>query len=604
MKINFMAGAVTLLATLYLSGCTSPYGPEPPPALPELSSITLEGQGKAWNLVPAFSSKLTSYALTVPNGVPKLTLAAVPAQSNFTVTGTGEWSLEEGLNTRSVVVSSPSGTVRTYSLSVTRSPASTDASLSSLEVKSGSTVLLLDTPFSSGDLDYYLDVESTVTEVTVAAQANHEFSQVEGTGVKALVSGLNTISVTVTSESGEALTYKILINRMASGVQTVAEPTFNPLPGMLPGPDTPVGMSSTTPGATIRYTLGDGSQPSPSSTSGTVYEATSKPRITQSAKVIKALAYKEGMTASGVVTAIYSLPSSEASLSSLTVSASSGTPALSPAFSPGIYAYGITVPNGVTSVTLAATPTDSSAAVTGTGEYSGLTVGVNPVRTITVTAADGTTVKTYSLTVTRAAQGASTDATLTSLGLSSGTLSPAFTPGTTAYSAAVDWNVEEITLTAAAAHGGATLSGTGVKKLSVGTNTLTLTVTAEAGNTVAYVITLTRASPPTADVSVTVTLQNPGEPALVWTLGGTFTGTWEDNNLTLTQGTSPMTVSVSASSGTLGSLAWRINGTTIHTGNGLSLDPASLNVGPQQLVLRFFLDGQEYSQSVRITIRN
>ena len=54
-----------------------------------------------------------------------------------------------------------------------------------------------------------------------------------------------------------------------------------------------------------------------------------------------------------------------------------------------------------------------------------LSVGTNSLQ-ILVTAQDGVTTKTYTITVTRAA---STDATLSSLGLDTGAFAPAVKPG-------------------------------------------------------------------------------------------------------------------------------------------------------------------------------
>ena len=62
-----------------------------------------------------------------------------------------------------------------------------------------------------------------------------------------------------------------------------------------------------------------------------------------------------------------------------------------------------------------------------------------------VTAQDGVTTKTYTITVNMAAP--ATDATLSDLTISPGTLTPAFAAGTTSYTDSVAYGVTSITVT-------------------------------------------------------------------------------------------------------------------------------------------------------------
>lgn len=89
--------------------------------------------------------------------------------------------------------------------------------------------------------------------------------------------------------------------------------------------------------------------------------------------------------------------STDATLKALSVN----TGTLSPKFASGTTAYTVSVANNVSSITVNATATDSNAKVTGTGKTN-LSVGKNTV-SVKVTAEDGATTKTYTITVTRAA---------------------------------------------------------------------------------------------------------------------------------------------------------------------------------------------------------
>jgi len=90
-----------------------------------------------------------------------------------------------------------------------------------------------------------------------------------------------------------------------------------------------------------------------------------------------------------------------ANLSSLSVS--SGT--LTPALNATTTIYTVSVGNSVSSITIMAVASNTSATVDGDGQKS-LSVGANTI-TITVTAEDGTTKKTYTITVTRESGGGS-----------------------------------------------------------------------------------------------------------------------------------------------------------------------------------------------------
>ena len=241
--------------------------------------------------------------------------------------------------------------------------------------------------------------------------------------------------------------------------------------------------------------------------------------------------------------------STDATLSALTVNDGTSDLSLSPAFASGTYAYAANVGNGVTSVTLAATPNHTDGSVTGvtlggtaiadTDFTNGITVpslveGDNVI-VVTVTAQD-TSTQAYTVTVTRAA--ASTDATLSALTVSDGTsdltLRPAFASGTFTYTANAGNGVTSVTLAATPNHtdgsvSGVTLGGTAiadtdftigitVPSLVEGDNVIVVTVTAQDTSTQAYTVTVTRAGASTdatlsalalKDGSTAITL-NPG----------------------------------------------------------------------------------------------
>ena len=115
---------------------------------------------------------------------------------------------------------------------------------------------------------------------------------------------------------------------------------------------------------------------------------------------------------------------------------------------------------------------------------------------------------------------ASSDATLSALTLSSGSLSPSFTSGTLAYTASVAHSVSSLIVTPTTNDANATATVNGASPatpvtLSVGSNTVTVQVTAQDGTTTqSYTVTVTRAA------ALTVALTGPSG-----TVTGPFTVT-------------------------------------------------------------------------------
>ena len=69
-------------------------------------------------LTPAFDPAVTEYTLSLPQGTEKLTLTATPSDSNATVQGDGELTLQEGENTLPLVVTAEDGSAKTYTITV------------------------------------------------------------------------------------------------------------------------------------------------------------------------------------------------------------------------------------------------------------------------------------------------------------------------------------------------------------------------------------------------------------------------------------------------------------------------------------------------------
>ena len=111
------------------------------------------------------------------------------------------------------------------------------------------------------------------------------------------------------------------------------------------------------------------------------------------------------------------------------------------------------------------------------------------------------------------AAAASTNAQLSSLVVSPGTLSPAFAADTTNYSLIVGSGVDTLAINAIAADAGASVEVSGNEQLSMGENTVTITVTAADGASQAvYTLAVTKqeGGPEAGDTTATTATTNEG----------------------------------------------------------------------------------------------
>jgi gliding motility-associated-like protein len=288
-------------------------------------------------------------------------------------------------------------------------------------------------------------------------------------------------------------------------------------------------------------------------------------------------AYNTSGTSSAPVT-ISVLPSTNANLSSLKPSRG----ALSPAFSSTITSYTASVVNGVTSMTLTPTTTNAGATVkvNGTVVTSGsasqnlpVVVGTNTIP-VKVTAQDGVTTKTYTITVTRAK---SANAYMANLTPSAGALSPTFSASKTAYTEDVVNGAATITITPVTAVPTSTVTVNGVAvasgkasapiALNIGANTITTIVTAQDGvTTKTYTVTVTRAASANANLSAFKISRGTLTPVF-----NTNTDTYTANvvNGVTSMMVTPTTVDTTAS--------MTVNGTTV--ASGTASGPLALAVG-------------------------
>ena len=175
------------------------------------STLCVDG----YSISPAYKPYIKNYTLTVPFSTSSVTISAsVNNASEASLSGTGAKDLKVGSNTFTVTCTAANGapSSSSYSLTITRSPASTVSTLSSLSVDGYS----LTPAFSASVKQYSLIVPFNITSANISASPADTKATVTGTGLHDLSYGENNISVTCTAESGAQTQYSINIYREVS----------------------------------------------------------------------------------------------------------------------------------------------------------------------------------------------------------------------------------------------------------------------------------------------------------------------------------------------------------------------------------------------------
>ena len=384
-------------------------------------------------LAPVFAPGTAAYTASVSNATDSIKVtptagegSSIKVNTKTVASGTASGSipLNVGSNTITIEVTAQDGTTKkSYTVSVTRS-ASANADLSNLGLSAG----LLAPGFTSGTTNYSASVSNATDSIKVTptagtAGATLKVNTVAVASASAsksigLTVGPNTITVEVTAPDGVAKnTYTVTVTRAASAIADlsnlgIAPGALNPsfVSGTLaytasvPNASDSVKLTPTVvgAGATVKVnniTVASGSA------SGSIFLPVGNTPI---AVVVTA---QDGTTKKTYTVTVTRLPNANADLLNL---ATTPGPA-SPAFAPATIGYTLTVPYSSTSISVTATVAASmstlkvrtAAATSGTAVPVNLTVGANSIP-VEVTAQDGTTKKTYTLTVTRSA--ASTNA--------------------------------------------------------------------------------------------------------------------------------------------------------------------------------------------------
>ncbi len=341
--------------------------------------------------------------------------------------------LNVGANLIKATVTAPDGTtVANYTVTVTRA-ASDDATLSGLELEYDGTAVALTPVFDPATTVYTASVGNAVDAITLTATKSHSGASVaiieeDGTSTpdQAAVDlnvGANLVKAAVTAPDGTTVTnYTVTVTRAASDDATLS--------GLgLEDDGTAVALTPAFDPATTVYTASVGNAVDAITLTATKNHSGASVAIIEEDgtstpdqatvdldvddnRIIATVTAEDGTTTENYRVTVTRAASDDATLSALALADSDGNPiALTPSFASSTTVYTASVANSVDTATLTTAKNHAGASVAvievdGTSTPDQATVGIDVGDNLLkaeVTAEDGTTVKTYNITVTRAA---------------------------------------------------------------------------------------------------------------------------------------------------------------------------------------------------------
>lgn len=158
-----------------------------------------------------FSKKATLYNVTVASNIDNVTITSTLSSNKASYI---EWAeekkvnLEYGLNEFNIKIKAENGDIKTYTINITRTDdRDSNNYLSNITLSAGNI------SFESNILEYVINVDSDVDNITITPTLSSNKSKVEITGPNKLEYGSNDYQIKVTAENKETRIYKLKIVR-------------------------------------------------------------------------------------------------------------------------------------------------------------------------------------------------------------------------------------------------------------------------------------------------------------------------------------------------------------------------------------------------------
>ena len=457
-----------------------------------LKSLTVSNNSIEIPLDQPFDPMLEYYSVTFPYEIDNIDIDAVTSDMQASITsGLGNVTMDVGLTKVAIVVVSEDGASTTsYNLDINRK-ASTDSTLSNLQLYLDDRIIEID-GFDPSITNYEIEIIDFISSGYLIPTVNNEFATFIGdiTSVD-LATGSNNLSVTVTAQDGLSITvYNVNIIKKKSNISSLSNLSIS-----LDGIDKPI-IPSFSPDI-LSYNIGSTDA---STISITTTKTDEKSTVTGDGDIPLIVGINNIpiiVTAEDGSTTTYSIIvekkiSSNAKLTSLYVVVDGETIPLEPSFSPDKFDYKTLNKVYSDSAEIVVVAQNPKSTISGDGKVSLNDIGDNR-NLITVTAEDGS-IQNYSINIIK---GASDNANLKTLSVSDSTgnlpLDPVFNKDTLEYTLEVENDVDKINILATAEDSKAKILGIGNNKnLAVSINVFDIDITAEDGSTKKYKISITR----------------------------------------------------------------------------------------------------------------
>ena len=171
-------------------------------------------------LTPPFNSLETNYSVTVGSDIDEISIDAIKGQFMQSITGIGDYALEYGINNFTLSVTSESGIVNNYNITVNRE---FNFNLDTLTVSNQDTNYKLNPDLTNGIYEYKVDVPYEIDTVDINATLKEALNDIEGLGEYELVTGENIITVTVSYLQKGSKDYIIKVNRAKCSDNSLSE---------------------------------------------------------------------------------------------------------------------------------------------------------------------------------------------------------------------------------------------------------------------------------------------------------------------------------------------------------------------------------------------